>query len=151
VLKSPLPPPPPSAYLTHRRLPAPVLLAMEEQPRLRLLAGRCFEQAGDVEEALKLVFSSSGIQRSRYHIFSSRSSPSPPPLAPRPLPLLSRLALPSSEASNAADCVCVCRAMALEHAGAAAEAARALAKMTGNAHACGVLEALSSRVVKRLK
>lgn len=46
-------------------LPAPVLLAMEEQPRLRLLAGRCFEQAGDVQEALQLVMSSSGIQRSR--------------------------------------------------------------------------------------
>jgi hypothetical protein len=44
-----------------------------------------------------------------------------------------------------------CRALALQHAGAAAEAARGLAKMTGNAHACGVLEALSSRVVKRLK
>jgi hypothetical protein len=45
---------------------APVLLAMEEQPRLRALAGRCFEHAGDVEEALQLVLSSNGIQRSRY-------------------------------------------------------------------------------------
>jgi hypothetical protein len=44
---------------------APVLLAMEEQPRLRALAGRCFEHAGDVEEALQLVLSSTGIQRSR--------------------------------------------------------------------------------------
>jgi geranylgeranyl pyrophosphate synthase len=39
---------------------------MEEQPRLRALAGRCFEHAGDVEEALQLVLSSNGIQRSRY-------------------------------------------------------------------------------------
>jgi hypothetical protein len=38
---------------------------MEDQPRLRLLAGRCFEHAGDVQEALQLVMSSSGIQRSR--------------------------------------------------------------------------------------
>ena len=41
---------------------------MEEQPRLRVLAGRCFEHAGDVEEALQLVFSSTGIQRSRHQL-----------------------------------------------------------------------------------
>jgi hypothetical protein len=39
----------------------------------------------------------------------------------------------------------------MQHAGAAAEAARGLAKISGNAHACSVLEALSARVVKRLK
>lgn len=43
------------------------------------------------------------------------------------------------------------RAMALEHAAAAAEAARGLAKITGDAHACSVLQVLSTRVVKRLK
>lgn len=41
---------------------------MEEQPRLRVLAGRCFEHAGDVEEALQLVLSSTGIQRSRHDL-----------------------------------------------------------------------------------
>jgi hypothetical protein len=41
--------------------------------------------------------------------------------------------------------------LALEHAGAAAEAARDLAKITGNARACSILELLSARVVKRLK
>ncbi len=58
----PLLTPPPSA---------PVLLAMEEKPRLRLLATRCFEHAGDVEEALQLVLSSSGIQRSRCNLITA--------------------------------------------------------------------------------
>jgi hypothetical protein len=105
---------------------------MEEQPRLRQLASRCFEHAGDVDDALKLVFSSSGIQRSRF------DPPPPPPC----------------ECARFVICAwlrCCGRALALEHAGAAAEAARGLAKITGNAHACSVLEALSTRVVKRLK
>jgi hypothetical protein len=50
---------------------APVLLAMEEMSRLRLLATRCFEHAGDVEEALQLVLSSSGIQRLRCNLIAA--------------------------------------------------------------------------------
>lgn len=46
-------------------LTAPVLFALEEQPRLEGLIEREFSQTGDVEQALTLVKESQGIDRSR--------------------------------------------------------------------------------------
>ena len=56
---------PAASDLASGTLTAPVLFAMEEQPALAGLIEREFSQSGDLDQALALVRSSRGIQRSR--------------------------------------------------------------------------------------
>ena len=56
---------PAASDLASGTLTAPVLFAMEETPSLAGLIDREFSESGDLEQALELVRSSNGIQRSR--------------------------------------------------------------------------------------
>lgn len=56
---------PAASDLKSGNLTAPVLFALEEQPCLEALIDREFAQEGDLEQALKLIADSQGIQRAR--------------------------------------------------------------------------------------
>ncbi|QYX30367.1 solanesyl diphosphate synthase [Sphaerospermopsis torques-reginae] len=56
---------PAASDLKSGNLTAPVLFALEEQPYLEVLIEREFAQEGDLEQALKLISDSQGIQRAR--------------------------------------------------------------------------------------
>ncbi len=56
---------PAGSDLASGNLTAPVLYALEEHPYIAVLIEREFSQAGDLEQALKLVRNSQGIERSR--------------------------------------------------------------------------------------
>jgi all-trans-nonaprenyl-diphosphate synthase len=56
---------PAGSDLASGNLTAPVLYALEEKPQLRGLIEREFSEEGDLEKALEMVKSSSGIERSR--------------------------------------------------------------------------------------
>jgi all-trans-nonaprenyl-diphosphate synthase len=69
---------PVGADLSNGILTVPVLYAMEERPYLRTLIDREFAEANDLEEALKLVRESSGIERAKelavFHSQQARES-----------------------------------------------------------------------------
>ncbi len=56
---------PAASDLQDGNLTAPVLYALEQQPALELLIEREFAQPGDLEQAIALVHTSNGIERSR--------------------------------------------------------------------------------------
>ncbi len=56
---------PAGSDLQDGNLTAPVLFAMEEVPHLSILIDRHFEQTGDLEKALSIIFASRGIERTR--------------------------------------------------------------------------------------
>ena len=56
---------PAGSDLQQGNLTAPVLFALEEKPQLKILIEREFSEAGDLAQAIALVNSSNGIQRSR--------------------------------------------------------------------------------------
>lgn len=56
---------PAGSDLASGNLTAPVIFAMEENPSLKMFIEREFSEEGDLEQALKLVYDSHGIEKSR--------------------------------------------------------------------------------------